>query len=508
MSDCSRLYGTSTRFSKSGVGFLRAKPPFVLSLDEVRPLGDFVGQVSGPSALGLPARPRRLGLFNPSIAPAPTGLCPRCAFVASVRVDALHQCDDLSPYVRRVQGRLAANAWFKGTALAVLDDELGLLSWTWLMSSPRLQVTRSPKQAQQGYHVEPGAAGNFSPPWSLRSYDTRLLNFDGRHLFATALEPCEHSPMHRCSELGLAEFAVQLLQLTAEPTASGGVAALRAWLTHRASSSVGWMQGRNQALFRGGGDGAELMVSPWLGLVATLGAPAFGNRSVRCHPSSRGGVGHMSVPRRRTNLAECAHAPRDTLVRMETASGLGAAALTHNDSAAHALGARGPPRLSATANLVEVWRGGKGKCRALLGVAHTHRGDGPGSSKWRGGGNRPAQRPSSAERQPFHFGFRYTHFFYTLSPTPPHELLATSAEFCISAPHAPHDCESVQFVSGLAVQPRRGGSRGAAGDSGGRLMLSFGVNDCQARLGFLALKELWKLLEPVPGASAACKRTS
>ena len=106
--------------------------------------------------------------------------------------------------------------------------------------------------------------------------------------------------------------------------------------------------------------------------------------------------------------------------------------------------------------------------------------------------------------QPFYFGFRYTHYWYTLSPTPPHELLATSAEFCISAPHAPQDCESVQFVSGLAVQPRRGASRGSAGD--GRLVLSFGVNDCEARLGFLPLADLWKLLEPVPGASAACRR--
>ena len=131
---------------------------------------------------------------------------------------------------------LAANAWFKGTVIAVLDESLRLLTWTWLLSSPALQVSRSPTQARQGYHARVGAAGNFTPPWSLRAYDARLFNFDGRHVFATALEPCEHSPQHRCPAHGQAEFAVQLLQLTAEATASGGATALRAWLTARASS--------------------------------------------------------------------------------------------------------------------------------------------------------------------------------------------------------------------------------------------------------------------------------
>ena len=100
---------------------------------------------------------------------------------------------------------LAANAWFKGTAIAVLDESLRLLTWTWLLSSPALQVSRSPTQARQGYHARVGAAGNFTPPWSLRAYDARLFNFDGRHVFATALEPCEHSPQHRCPAHGQAE---------------------------------------------------------------------------------------------------------------------------------------------------------------------------------------------------------------------------------------------------------------------------------------------------------------
>ena len=234
---------------------------------------------------------------------------------------------------------LAANAWFKGTAIAVLDESLQLLTWTWLLSSPALQVSRSPVQVRQGYHAPLGAAGNFTPPWSLRSYDTRLFNFDGRHVFATALEPCEHSPKHRCAGQGQAEFGVQLLQLTAEATASGGATALRAWLTARASSSARWMQGRNQALFRapatawqaaaggaaagGAADGAgppRLMAQPWLGLVASLGAPSFRNETVRCHHRS-------SYAARRQQLAECATTPRDATATVHKVRGLTAAAL-------------------------------------------------------------------------------------------------------------------------------------------------------------------------------------
>ena len=250
-----RLLGAARLFVESGrpqQAYLRSLKPIVLDA-ELRSLSLEVGRVQGPTALGLPAQPRHLGTFNPSITAAPRGLCPRCAFV--VRIDALHQCDTSSPYSHHEPGMprvLAANAWFKGTAIAVLDQSLRLLTWTWLLSSPVLQVSRSPIQVQQGHHAPLGAAGNFSPPWSLRAYDVRLFNFDGRHVFATALEPCEHSPRHRCAGPGQAqaEFAVQLLQLTAEPSASGGATVLRAWLTARASSSARWMQGRNQALFR------------------------------------------------------------------------------------------------------------------------------------------------------------------------------------------------------------------------------------------------------------------
>ena len=554
-----RLLGAARLFAESGrprQAFLRNLKPIVLDA-ELRSLSLEVGKVQGPAALGLPAQPRHLGTFNPSIAAAPRGLCPRCAFVVSVRVDALHQCDASSPYSRREPGMprvLAANAWFKGTAIALLDQRLQLLTWTWLLSSPALQVSRSPVQVRQGYHAPLGAAGNFStPPWSLRSYDTRLFNFDGRRVFVTALEPCEHSPKHRCAGQGQAEFAVQLLQLTAEATASGGATALRAWLTARAPSSARWMQGRNQALFRapaaawqaaaggvaagGAADAAgagppRLMAQPWLGLVALLGAPSFRNETVRCHPRSTRRGATASPAARRQQLAECAATPRDATATVHKVRGLTAATLAHNETAALAarlglglggglggLGGALPLRqLSTTTGLLEVSRGkGARRCSALLGVGHTHRRDGPllrgrGLGRRRPTGRRGASAEAEAEApSPFQFGSEYTHFFYTLSPVPPHTLLATSAEFCVGAAQAPHDCESVQFIAGLALQagaraalqagqpePRRGRTNGS------RLVLSLGVNDCEAKLGLVPMQRVWKLLQPLPPAEAPC----
>ena len=42
---------------------------------------------------------------------------------------------------------------------------------------------------------------------------------------------------------------------------------------------------------------------------------------------------------------------------------------------------------------------------------------------------------------------RYTHFFYTLSPSAPHRVLATSAEWCLPAAQDDADCESIQCAT-------------------------------------------------------------
>ena len=103
-----------------------------------------------------------------------------------------------------------------------------------------------------------------------------------------------------------------------------------------------------------------------------------------------------------------------------------------------------------------------------------------------------------------HF-YRYTHFFYTLSPVPPHQLLATSAEFCAGAMQDSTDCESVQFISGLAWDASHG-TRDESNltDAGGDLVLSFGVNDCESRLGKVGLAQVWSMLKPLPCTTPPC----
>ena len=81
----------------------------------------------------------------------------------------------------------------------------------------------------------------------------------------------------------------------------------------------------------------------------------------------------------------------------------------------------------------------------------------------------------------FTFGYDYTHFLYALSPVPPHRLLGSSAEFCLASAQDPHDCESVQFVSGLVV-------------SGDTLLVAYGVNDCESKIGRLPIARAWEML--------------
>ena len=114
---------------------LDAEAPVLIDLD--------LGDISGPPSLGLPARAREMGIFNPSLGAAPANLCPRCAWVAAVRVDPLHQCHEASPLLRpdpRMPKYTAANAWFKGTAIAVLDRDLKVLGWTWPVSYTHLTL--------------------------------------------------------------------------------------------------------------------------------------------------------------------------------------------------------------------------------------------------------------------------------------------------------------------------------------------------------------------------------
>ena len=83
-----------------------------------------------------------MAMFNPSLARAPKGLCPRCAYLVSLRLDTLHQCDASSPLFAKHQfGKaIATGAWFKGTVLGVADSAMNVLSWSWFLARPEDQV--------------------------------------------------------------------------------------------------------------------------------------------------------------------------------------------------------------------------------------------------------------------------------------------------------------------------------------------------------------------------------
>lgn len=137
------------------------------------------------------------------------------------------------------------------------------------------------------------------------------------------------------------------------------------------------------------------------------------------------------------------------------------------------------------------------------------------------------QRSASA----FRWGSQYTHFFYAVEASAPFRLLATSNEFCLGAAANDTDCgaagpnvvmacvafsphcqvpghggaaryswlhpgESVQFVSGLAL------------NADGDFVLSYGVNDCEARVGVVGRERVWRSLQPMPlmaGEFAKCR---
>ena len=156
-------------------------------------------------AAGIGARPKaqsrddwqELRALNPSIAPAPPGLCKRCAYVAAVRVDALHQCPG-SIFTLPAWVEESAVEWFKHTAIVVLDAQLEPVGWTWLLNSPD-------EQMRPNGDVQPGAADVFAPPGRKSVWDARLLTAAGGVMYITYSCPgCK--------------FRISELQITAVPS--------------------------------------------------------------------------------------------------------------------------------------------------------------------------------------------------------------------------------------------------------------------------------------------------
>ena len=116
-----------------------------------------------------------------------------------------------------------------------------------------------------------------------------------------------------------------------------------------------------------------------------------------------------------------------------------------------------------------------GANEVLLGIAHIRRGVGDCIDR-----HCPVQAKTA-----FRWGHHYTHFFYALTPHAPFRMLSTSREFCIQSEQDPLDCESVQFVTGLALR-------------GSTLLMAYGVNDCEAKIAELPVSRVRELLRPLP----------
>ena len=266
-----RMLGADAMFRSPCFRFLRGIEPSILRLEgSAHPTGaNVLGADMGvPPQRSIEAHPNRKAVvfpvrfFNPSIVRAPPGLCPRCAYVVSLRADCTHQCDSGSLYSLRSRGERSpagATRLFRGTAIVVLDSALRRLGWTWLINAPRNQVAprrnrpahpRSNKTLPH-YMAQPGDSDGFPPVYTAPVFDVRLLYYRGQ-LFATAVVP-----------IGKAEpFCLVHLQVTATPTDDGGLTHLRVWASRRISATTPWALGRNQALFSST-DGRELLIQPW-----------------------------------------------------------------------------------------------------------------------------------------------------------------------------------------------------------------------------------------------------
>ena len=147
--------------------------------------------------------------------------------------------------------------------------------------------------------------------------------------------------------------------------------------------------------------------------------------------------------------------------------------------------------LSTTANLLRIATTIRGsRCEALLGIGHLHRGSGYCLQMAALG--RSCNRVPKKSRNKVRWGFRYTHFFYIVDPRPPFGILAIAPEFCIASAQDPLDCETIQFAGGFALQ----------GDD--KLVISYGINDCEAKLATFPLDRVWAALRPLAAGGDVC----
>ena len=472
--------------------------PEVLQPDRRVVLDIEFGNISGPMQNRPMSLPRRMNSFNPSIAAAPAGLCPRCKYVAAVRVEPLHQCDRTSPLYQDHNRRpVAANAYFRGTSLVVLDDELRLLGHTWLISAPKHHIDDA--EVDSRWTVPYNAADNFAPPWLVRLLDVRLFNVEGR-LFATyACKAC---------------IGIMLIHVHGVATPDGGVHELRAFrqTDHAFSGKDKWARGRNQAFFvgrRSPGGPREVLVQPWLGLVGSFGVPEWTKETHKCRKLWRHTCGTHprgiyltldTIANRNINqhFAVNEAIPVSDYRKQLSAKKqpmFGDFSMVSNLSASLSGELSVGQTVSSTTNLLRIGQTVNGsRCEALLGIGHTHRGDGWCLEQKKRTGYPLCHRVPKSQRFRIRWGYRYTQFFYTVDPRPPYPVLALSHEWCFASSQDPADCESIQFAGGAALRDTSTGSQ--------EVVISYGVNDCEAKLAVVKLERVWSMLKARPGFAA------
>ena len=274
VSDNGRVFRDSLEASFTNAQYINGAHPQIWLPERLAPLTIDFGVISGPWSNRPMALPTRMHSWNPSIAMAPAGLCPRCKYAVAIRVEPLHQCDRRSPLYED-RPNLPATAYFRGTALAILDPMLEVIGHTWMITAPKHHI--DDREALSRWTVPFNVSDNFAPPWSVRLLDVRLFNYDGR-LFATYA--CK-----RC-------VGAMLIHVYGDATSDGGVEHLRVFrqTDHSFSGNDEWAVGRNQAFFaarRTAGGREELFVQPWLGVVGSFGTAQWEPEVHKCMPNIR-----------------------------------------------------------------------------------------------------------------------------------------------------------------------------------------------------------------------------
>jgi len=116
-----------------------------------------------------------------------------------------------------------------------------------------------------------------------------------------------------------------------------------------------------------------------------------------------------------------------------------------------------------------IWIEGLGE---FLGVGHIVRGN----------GGTPKQLTA---RETLVTNHHYTNSFFTISGSAPYHMRRLGTEFCLESSQFGGDCETLQFVSSLALE-------------GDKLHVGYGIMDCEAAVMTMNLSQALSTLQLLP----------